>query len=711
MRSFRFAVASAIGALLASALPTRAQNFATFRPGAPGIYFADGDCSDPALPCTLNGAVQDATDGGLSGNRVHMELPHVGGTASQRSLGIRAGGNLVLDTYLDDGIPTTGVSGVVELDELALAPGVTVELPANLALHLRGRESPLALGNGSSVLGDGLVSLLSPGLVRIEDPAAPFPGFHVAHVENLRMEVPEGTVAVRDEDELDGRASTLQVEALTLVAGTLDMGDNELEVVGMPAEWRIDGTVRGRNRLTFNQLDADLGGFPNDRAGALPVRGDGRLLIDLETFSDSGVLLELSEFGGGGITNHFLGTLFVTRATKVHGSFRVEPEEAFEGARAEFDAPLVVTGSLEVHGPGEEVFPGDGLCDTGDESGAFFHAPVEVLGDLLLVDSDVTTTPACVEGITFAADALPGSGQVRSRVRGSFSAAGTSRLALDSAAGGAAHNLVVEGDLAFDEPPLFEFASPAAGGPFCTGNELVLGGARDPQTLRFQLPAAIPSLRVEKDAAGQIAALDPASASLLVSQGLTVARGQLVDSGLLDPGGAPQGSGPVCADCPPLPRSGCRQATPGASSLVLKEANGKLRYEWARGEATELAALGDPTAETDYSVCLYDEHEGVPYLALAASAPAGADWSSKPTGFRYARNDGAPDGLRRLKLRTGGDGEARVLVMGSQVGLPTLPLAQDPKLVVQVASEVGCFESVFFNTAKRNDARKFRDRE
>ena len=76
------------------------------------------------------------------------------------------------------------------------------------------------------------------------------------------------------------------------------------------------------------------------------------------------------------------------------------------------------------------------------------------------------------------------------------------------------------------------------------------------------------------------------------------------------------------------------------------------------------------------------------------------------------RSDGAPDGIRKAKLKTGPDGIAKVSVAGKGLPLPALPLSQSPRVVAQLVNTAGtCWSAEFRNSPRQNNRRKFKDRE
>jgi hypothetical protein len=165
--------------------------------------------------------------------------------------------------------------------------------------------------------------------------------------------------------------------------------------------------------------------------------------------------------------------------------------------------------------------------------------------------------------------------------------------------------------------------------------------------------------------------------------------------------------------CPPAPRPGCRTA--GASSLTVKDvaddADDEVTWTWSEGQAVAVADLGDPLATTGWTLCVYD---GAPEsLVLAAVAPAGAPaWTfTSKKGFKYARKDLLPNGVRTLALKPGADGKAKARLTAK--GVPLAPPA--PPLALPVTVQLGsrdvplCLAASFdAGSVKRNEAGKLK---
>lgn len=170
----------------------------------------------------------------------------------------------------------------------------------------------------------------------------------------------------------------------------------------------------------------------------------------------------------------------------------------------------------------------------------------------------------------------------------------------------------------------------------------------------------------------------------------------------------------VSCSCPEQPADGCRGAVaPGAGKLALGASKGALAWSFKKGAATAAADFGDPTRDTAYRLCLFDESGDTASLALDVALEPGAGWKATRNGFRYKRPAMSPvgAGLRAIRLKAGGDGKAALAVVGKGVALPPLPVSQSDELVAQLFSSGGaCFESRFSAPARRNDAKAFRDR-
>jgi len=141
-----------------------------------------------------------------------------------------------------------------------------------------------------------------------------------------------------------------------------------------------------------------------------------------------------------------------------------------------------------------------------------------------------------------------------------------------------------------------------------------------------------------------------------------------------------------------------------------------LAWKWLKGDATSVAAFGDPTSTTAYAVCLYDETAGAPTLVQSIAIPPGglcagqACWKPRTHGSRYANKAGTPDGVVSILLNDGGPGTAHISVKATGLNLtpPSLPLQQDPKVTLQLQNDLGECWDADYTTAQRNEIGNFK---
>jgi hypothetical protein len=171
----------------------------------------------------------------------------------------------------------------------------------------------------------------------------------------------------------------------------------------------------------------------------------------------------------------------------------------------------------------------------------------------------------------------------------------------------------------------------------------------------------------------------------------------------------------VRAQCDPMPLTGCKQSTEvGKSSLSVKNQGGeddKLGWKWGKGEETLPADLGDPTAGTVYTLCIYDTNGGPPALASQSIVPGGPPWEAKGAKFKYKDKQGSNSGITKVLLKAGDAGKAKIVVKGkgSFLDTPALPFGQNPTVIVQMSNDLGvCWESRFSPPAKKNDTEQFK---
>lgn len=148
------------------------------------------------------------------------------------------------------------------------------------------------------------------------------------------------------------------------------------------------------------------------------------------------------------------------------------------------------------------------------------------------------------------------------------------------------------------------------------------------------------------------------------------------------------------------------------SKLAL---NPQVKWKWGKGDAVSKQQFGDPTADTNYYLCFFDEELPTPeanqrdVAAVCNLAAAGEVWKDKKNGFK--RKTGEQKGILKVLLKAGEAGKAKIKVKGKVVPQPSKPFDQDPDFVVQlVNSDLECWESVFPAPAQKNGPAKFKDK-
>ena len=170
-----------------------------------------------------------------------------------------------------------------------------------------------------------------------------------------------------------------------------------------------------------------------------------------------------------------------------------------------------------------------------------------------------------------------------------------------------------------------------------------------------------------------------------------------------------------CAACDPAlgcvvrPRDDCKHTAAGGALLRIRHRAGSgtpsVLWKWRRGAATSMAELGTPEIGDDYTFCLFDQSAASPALLFAATVPGGqlcdnlSCWRRNSRQLTYVDRGATPEGIAGLRLLSGVDGRAGVLVKGKGaklVGradpLPLPPLPQPLRAQLQSADGV-CWEA------------------
>jgi hypothetical protein len=171
-------------------------------------------------------------------------------------------------------------------------------------------------------------------------------------------------------------------------------------------------------------------------------------------------------------------------------------------------------------------------------------------------------------------------------------------------------------------------------------------------------------------------------------------------------------SGDCYSACPPSPRLGCLNPEKSKFSITNNDdpARRKLQWTWLHGEAFEPEDLGDPTADTEYALCVYSASG---QLRLSAGLPAGSLWraqgDSPARGYSFKDPFATYFGMSKAQIASGAEGRTKAKVRGGGAALPamSLPLVGPPELTVQLlANDEGlqCWGAEY-TEAVRNDGR------
>ena len=138
--------------------------------------------------------------------------------------------------------------------------------------------------------------------------------------------------------------------------------------------------------------------------------------------------------------------------------------------------------------------------------------------------------------------------------------------------------------------------------------------------------------------------------------------------------------------CPTTFPVACHSTIGGSSTVSMQKRSKGIwavngdRFVWKWKGASALTDFGDPTANTSYQLCFYDDLFGTPDLRLDFAIPAGGLCAGKPcwkaqgtSGFGYADPDRTPSGIDTVTIRTRG-GQAKIAVSGTGGRLALPPL-------------------------------------
>jgi hypothetical protein len=160
------------------------------------------------------------------------------------------------------------------------------------------------------------------------------------------------------------------------------------------------------------------------------------------------------------------------------------------------------------------------------------------------------------------------------------------------------------------------------------------------------------------------------------------------------------------------------------SQLSLRSTGGardNLKWKWKFGGQTDVADFGDPTATTNYTLCVYGLIPSPFFppwgLQSDASIPAGLTCAASPcwratgkgtgTGFKYKDRDATSDGIGMVSLRAGSDGKAKIVVggKGPNLNMPSSLFLGEEEVLAQLRASNGqCWEAHYFMPKKATDS-------
>ncbi|TDI95188.1 MAG: DUF4215 domain-containing protein [Deltaproteobacteria bacterium] len=149
--------------------------------------------------------------------------------------------------------------------------------------------------------------------------------------------------------------------------------------------------------------------------------------------------------------------------------------------------------------------------------------------------------------------------------------------------------------------------------------------------------------------------------------------------------------------CPAVPAENCNQQGLNITIVADKGQVGnvvtgkaKVIFKWLKGSGIgqSQADYGDPTDEDSILLCLYKDGE----LEFEMKAPPQGVWKKISEGFKYSDKALSNAGIKKILLKGGFPGKAKVMVIGKGVFLPIPDIQQeldpDSTYNIQVQSTV-----------------------
>jgi len=157
--------------------------------------------------------------------------------------------------------------------------------------------------------------------------------------------------------------------------------------------------------------------------------------------------------------------------------------------------------------------------------------------------------------------------------------------------------------------------------------------------------------------------------------------------------------------CPTFAADGCKQPVvdfKGKLKIKDKDEDTKdvLLWKWVNGEEVLVGDLGSPLGADGFALCLY-----APTLFTEAFVPSGGVCDGKPcwkainNGFLFKDKAAANGGVKKLLVKAGDAGKAKLVVKAKGASLPTPPLPLTLPATMQLHGTSGTCWSAEFHFA------------
>jgi hypothetical protein len=146
------------------------------------------------------------------------------------------------------------------------------------------------------------------------------------------------------------------------------------------------------------------------------------------------------------------------------------------------------------------------------------------------------------------------------------------------------------------------------------------------------------------------------------------------------------------------------------------DSDDSLQWKWLAGEATAPSDFGNPSADTEYDLCVFDA-AGQPVAGVHYRPDDDCDgascWKTTKSGFSYNRRVHGESGssTSKLVLRAGEDGRAKITASARGGLLQIGGIPPETPVVVQLQASNGeCWSATFSAPAETSEDGVFEDR-